>query len=356
MSRFRKRTAAAALVAASMAVPIGLTGATPDAEGRRIAGDDRFGTAAAVALEAFPDGVDSGFLFVANGFSFPDALAGNALAGLAGAPLLLTGPEQVPAVSIAAASQLLPFAPQGQQATIVLLGGQAVISAEVGAAIAALGLGVGQLGGANRYETAAGIANAFVMEGGTIGQIGGKRTAIVANGLSPADSLAIGPLSYHDGLPLLLTRPESLPAPTAAALAGLEIEQVIVVGGTAAVSEAVASEIEGIVGSEVIRLAGSNRYETATVIADFLAALWGAPVEVLLANGDDDRFADALAAGPLGGTIDAPILLTGATLPPATAAWIAANSGTIRTVTAIGGRAAVPDAALDAAVAAARGL
>ena len=56
-----------------------------------------------------------------------------------------------------------------------------------------------------------------------------------------ADALTAGPLAYNNEFPILLTAPGSLRAETDAALADLGIDHVIIVGGTAAVSQAVHS-------------------------------------------------------------------------------------------------------------------
>ena len=58
-----------------------------------VAGDDRFITASMVAHTFFGGPQVVG---IATGYNFPDALAGGALAGSAGGPLLLTGPTLLP--------------------------------------------------------------------------------------------------------------------------------------------------------------------------------------------------------------------------------------------------------------------
>ncbi len=58
-----------------------------------LAGDDRYGTAAAVATRFFTDPTTVG---VATGTNFPDALTGGAQLARIGAPLLLTDPGVLP--------------------------------------------------------------------------------------------------------------------------------------------------------------------------------------------------------------------------------------------------------------------
>jgi peptidoglycan-N-acetylglucosamine deacetylase len=81
---------AAAVSDAVLAELGGLTGTTP----RRLAGPDRYATAAAVVQDAFPGTVDT--VYVATGVNFPDALAGGAAAAVAQAPVLLVGTDHVP--------------------------------------------------------------------------------------------------------------------------------------------------------------------------------------------------------------------------------------------------------------------
>jgi putative cell wall-binding protein/chitodextrinase len=84
----------------------------------RVAGPDRFATAAAVAAMAFPDHVDA--VYVATGGNFPDALAGVPAAAVDGAPLLLVTPDSVPT---ATAERMAVLQPR----RIVVLGGAAAV-------------------------------------------------------------------------------------------------------------------------------------------------------------------------------------------------------------------------------------
>ena len=89
---------------------------------------------------------------------------------------------------------------------------------------------------------------------------------------------------------------------------------------------------------------------TAAAVADLAVDELGfAAGEVLVARGD--AFPDALAAGPLGGVRQAPVLLTPGPdrLGSAAATWIAQRCEAIDLVTAIGGPAALAEVVLDAA-------
>jgi hypothetical protein len=218
----------------------------------------------------------------------------------------------------------------------------------------AAGFDVERIGGEDRYETAQLIGEA--VGAANVAEHDDLATAIVATGLDFADALAGGPLAAAgDGTgvhPVLLVD-SGVPQATEDAIDDLGIEQVIILGGSSAVSPAVQARLEELTGNDAVRLQGTNRYETAVAIAD--AAIddfdFG-PEEVLLANGV--VFADALAGAPLGGLRGAPILLTPATtLAPATETFLTDNSRWVETITVLGGPAAVATSVANAAKAAA---
>ncbi len=68
---------------------VGGPAATADPAATALVGADRYATSAAVALAIFPDATG---ISVANGLSFPDALAAGPIAGAAGQPLVLVAP------------------------------------------------------------------------------------------------------------------------------------------------------------------------------------------------------------------------------------------------------------------------
>ncbi|QJW35731.1 carboxypeptidase regulatory-like domain-containing protein [Cellulosimicrobium protaetiae] len=82
-------------------------------------GADRYATSAAISAQMFDPGVET--VFVASGLQFPDALSGAPAAGVAGGPVLLVAPGQVPA---AVASELERLDPKD----VVVLGGSGAVS------------------------------------------------------------------------------------------------------------------------------------------------------------------------------------------------------------------------------------
>ena len=175
---------------------------------------------------------------------------------------------------------------------------------------------------------------------------------MLANGLSPVDALVAGAPAYAAGLPVLLTEAGSLSSSAASALEALDVEQVLVVGGTTVVSAEVVTDLEAL-GLTVERLAGADRRLTALAVAEYAKTNLGfVDTLVVLARGDDP--ADALVGGQRAGRDGAPILLTESVsaLGSVNRGYLAAGCGTLFDGRVLGGPRAVSATVVDAAVAA----
>ena len=270
----------------------------------RVSGANRYATAAAVSKARFAPGVPS--VFIATGENFPDALAAVAPAGVADSPILLVRPDSVPGETAAELARLKP-------ARIYVVGGSAVVSAATASQLTLYTSGpVVRVSGRNRYATAAAVSG-FLFPAGV-------DVVYIATGENFPDALAGGPAGVVRDGPILLTRPGSLPAETAAELARMKPARIVVLGGAAAVSNAVASQLAAYTSGSVSRFAGRDRYATAAAVSQGVFAA-GANV-VFVATGLN--FPDALAAGPAAGIYGGPILLSGggSSLPGATVAEI----------------------------------
>ena len=152
-----------------------------------------------------------------------------------------------------------------------------------------------RLAGEDRFETAVAISQQGYPEGAD--------TVYVASGVLFPDGLAAAPAAASDDAPLLLTRPDVLPASIAEEIERLSPELVVIVGGEPSVSPAVAAELEGLA-TEVVRIGGVDRFETSRLIAQY--AFEGSE-SAFIATGRN--FPDALSAGAAAGSMNAPILL-----------------------------------------------
>jgi len=279
--------------AVSAPTPITATG------NERLAGADRYSTSAQVSQHSFTSPQDA--VFIASGNDFPDALAGGAAAAKQVAPLLLTSPARI---STAVSTELKRLAPT----KIYVLGGTNAVNAAAVSTLNAIAA-TERIGGVDRYETAANISKAVFATASTV---------YIASGLNFADALSGGPGAAKQGGPMLLTSPASLPAATRSELARLQPSQVVVMGGTSAVTLAVVDQIKGAVPDATItRYGGADRYETS---ANLARALWPSGSHpVFYASGLD--FPDGLSGTPAAAVNNAPLLLSRPTcMPSATVA------------------------------------
>ena len=234
----------------------------------RIGGIDRYATAALLFGNGGFTGGTNHVAVIASGANFPDALSANYLAaGLNsgnGTRVLLTDPNVVPQ---ATAQALIT----GSIATVYIVGGPAAVSANVSNAIAAMHVGnnnanafinVIRVAGADRYDT----NNQVDLYNGAVA---GVTTAVVAVGSNFADALAVSPVVVTKKFPLVLTDGASLNPFAQSTLVNLGIKNVIITGGTAAVSAAVETAIKGLGITITYRIAGADRTLTAQQIATY---------------------------------------------------------------------------------------
>lgn len=90
----------------------------------------------------------------------------------------------------------------------------------------------------------------------------------VATGENFPDALAGATLASAQGAPLLLVNRDSIPAATIAALEDLDANRIVILGGTAAVSNGVRDQLVPYASSGLVtRIAGPDRAATAAAIA-----------------------------------------------------------------------------------------
>jgi putative cell wall-binding protein len=336
---------ALSLFGVAIAPPAGAS-ASVDAT-KRLAGATRYGTAAAISADATLG--TPVHAIIATGENFPDALAAASLAGAnAPSPIILT---ETGTYSTDAKSALAALKTKGVKA-VTIVGGTNAVTETVEDAIEADGFTVTRVAGDDRYETAAEIAKAANTKSAAAA-VGGLKAALFATGTNFPDALAGGSAAYGNKLPILLVN-DTVPASTQEAISSMGIKKAYILGGTAAVSTAVEGTLIALTGNPATRLAGTDRYATATAVGDFLKTTLAYPITTaILATGVN--FPDALAAGPLAGANKAPLVLT-ASLPEASRAYLDANSSTINRIITVGGTTVVDDATVAAAKAAAQNV
>lgn len=170
-----------------------LTQYSPKVE--RLAGADRYTTAAAISSATFSSSTDT--VYIADGTNHADALAGSAAAGANGSPVLLVRPTAVPGATAEELDRLNPR-------RIVVLGGPASVSEEVLQSLGGYAKEVTRIHGADRYATAAALSAATFSSSAP--------AAYLAAGQDFPDALSGAAAAAASGGPVLLVRQTCPPA------------------------------------------------------------------------------------------------------------------------------------------------
>ncbi len=251
----------------------------------RLGGEDRYATSAVIS-QLISNPAET--VVLARGDDYADALAGAPLAEALKATLLLTRKENLPGSIVEELEQLNP-----QQ--VIILGGEMAVSAHIEESLQGKGYQVERIGGANRYDTAAEIAYQLAIHQG--GQV---KEALVVTGESFPDALAAGAYAAREGIPILPVEGDSLPSEISEVLNVLELDNITVIGGEAAISSNVYHEV-----GATRRVYGEDRYRTAVAVT---RELMPSATSIVLARGDD--FADALCGALLAVRREGTILLS----------------------------------------------
>ena len=238
----------------------------------RLHGASRFETAVAISKSAFPFGADA--VYLARSDVFADAIAAGSLTD---GPVLLVPPcGAIPQPVLAEIARVDPV-------EVVALGGTSSVCDETLDTTAA-GRTATRLGGVDRYDTAALIADRAFPAGAS--------TVYLAEQRESADAVAGGVLT--DG-PILLVANGSdvVPAQTRTAIDALDPTSVVALGGPSSVTAGALSAAAG--ARHTDRVAGDNRFATSAAIAD--RAFPDSSPRTYLASGT--AIADAVVGGSL---------------------------------------------------------
>jgi putative cell wall-binding protein len=293
-------------------------------ETQRLSGPTRIETAAEVSRSTFEP--DAPVAFIATAAAFPDALAGGPLAARLGAPILLTLPDRLPDATAAELRRLRP-------ARIVLLGGTAAVSAAVADAVAAFTrpAGVDRISGPTRFETAAEIARQ-----GFTAPVG---IAFVVTGHDFPDALSGAAAAARLGGPVLLSGTNTLPDAARTALEELKPQRIVILGGSAAVTEGVRNELAFYTSADVERWAGADRYATSAEVA---AKAFPAVETTAAFIATGATYPDAVTGAAAAGALRGPLLLSSRfELPDRVAAELARLSPGGLDIFILGGEAAI---------------
>jgi putative cell wall-binding protein len=254
------------------------------------------------------------------------------LAGAIAGPILLTDSDELYAGTKAELERL-------GVSQVYVVGGSNVVSENVYDQIATMpGIAgnVTRIGGSTRYETAEMVANTVAdLKGTPCDQV------FLVSGENFPDALSVSAIAAARQIPILLTSQKSLDSNAKRFIDEQAVGEAVIVGGTAAVSEHVESEMLAIEGVSVERIAGQTRYDTALNVYSRLEDKWQlSPSMLAIASGEN--FPDALTGGAATGGQDGFMLLSHtAELRPSVHQPIAQSDAQIWKVLIFGGEKAV---------------
>lgn len=166
---------------------------------RRVAGSNRYATAAMVSTEFFsPNQVSR--VFIVTGENFPDALAIGPVAGASGSPVLLVERDNIPNET---RDELIRLNPR----RIEVIGGEGAISGAVYNQLREFSSRSRRVAGVSRYATAAAVSEQYV-NADTVSR------AFFVTGANFPDALAVAPVAAALGAPLLLVQNNLVPGST----------------------------------------------------------------------------------------------------------------------------------------------
>ena len=190
---------------------------------------------------------------------------------------------------------------------------------------------VSRVAGVDRYATSVAASRAAFPTG--------TRAEVIylVSGTSPWHSLSATAAAVRQGGGVLLTRPDGIPSVVASELARLDPGRVVVVGPADTVSSTVVTQAKRYA-PEVVRLAGSSRYQTAEAL---VRDAFDEPVgHAWLATGR--VWTDGIVAGPAAAARLEPLLTVDGAAPSLPAAPLALlRDLEVTSVTVVGGTAAV---------------
>ncbi len=272
-------------------------------------GEDRVATAVALSTWAF-DRADTAI--VASAEAYPDALVAGPLAGSLEGPVLLTARS---GLSEDVEDELRRLGVD----RVIVVGGEVAVSTAVEDELRSdlPGVTVERIGGQDRYDTAAKVAERVRAAAPSqevllsLGRHADEKRAF-------PDALSAGAFGAELHVPVLLTAGDVLPAATGDALDTLRPSTVTVFGGPVAISRDVEDQVHQVVDTEVVRIAGETRYDTSRLAAEELldrrgvptredASADASPIDLIFASGGN--WPDALGAGAAAARTDTVFLL-----------------------------------------------
>ncbi|AHF08052.1 cell wall-binding repeat-containing protein [Desulfitobacterium metallireducens] len=257
----------------------------------RLDGLDRYETAKIISERAYPGKVNS--VVLVSGESFANALPASVLASKLNAPIILIAP------TIEASDSAFDYLAKhlDLQGNIYLIGEEGSIGSDFTKKLNDMGYqNINRIGGQSKYETDVLIAKAILPKA--------DNPIVISSGEDYPDALSISSFAAKNGWSILLVN-NDLPNVVNDYIQTLKPSKIYITGGPGAVSIEIENKLKTLFpDSEIVRLDGLDRFETAVKIVQYFNK---APNTIYLASGYN--FPDALAGSVLAAKTNAPILL-----------------------------------------------
>lgn len=267
----------------------------------KLAGDDRFETAAKISKATYVKSGDARAIILVGEEAIVDGLAAAPLAKQEDAPILLTKKDEIPAATMNEIKRATEN--EGKEAKIYLVGGENNISKEVEKQLTSeLNAEIVRIAGEDRFKTSIKIAK----------KLNSTNKAFVVGGDGLADAMSIASVATKEEAPIIVTPADGLTKDAKDFIN--KDDEVIVVGGQSKVSTQVLKDIkeETEQTTAVERIAGEDRNETNAMViekyANALTKVYVAKNGYGSANGDA-QLVDALAVAPLVANNDGIVVL-----------------------------------------------
>lgn len=292
----------------------------------RLYGQDRYQTAVSVSREGWSDGSD--YAVIVSGEEYTDSFCAVPLAKANNAPILLTKKDSLNQNTLNELKRL-------QVKHIYLIGSENNISKNVENQLKLqVTSDVQRISGNDNYDTSVKITE----------KLGTPSKVILVSDKGYADALSSSSIAAIEGMPILVTNRDYLPKSVSDYIKSHNITKTYIIGGTASISNSVASLVPG-----AERLQGQDRYETnVNVMNAFLDDLDFSNVYAVSANPSAaDAFADSLGGAALAAKTNSPIVLVGSELESSAQDFIKTNLSPGSKVTVLAGPSNIPDSAAE---------
>ena len=269
-----------------------------------LAGQNRFDTAIAISKERFEKADSANAVVLVGQYSIVDGLAAAPFAKAANAPVLFSRFDSIDKNTVEEIGRLLG---KDSAKKVYIVGGENTISAKVhDQLVKELNYRVERIEGRDRYETSRKLADKLSATTKMT-----SRNVEIVGGRAEADAMSISAVAARDLAPIIVVPQKQLDYATKEYLntnykTGVDYN---IIGGVNSVSAQVEKDLVAITDHDkgVKRFAGDNRQLTN---AEVISAFYPKKAKGLfVAKSDTKSLVDALAAAPLAGEKEYPILL-----------------------------------------------